>query len=74
LNCLNDKDGLIYIFSTLIAATLALAANGKAGVAHTLRPLEAGTRIAGPLTGAVSLTEININIPMTARRRAIQQE
>ena len=37
LNCLNDKDELIYIFSTLIAATLALAANGKAGVAHTLR-------------------------------------
>ncbi len=39
-----------------------------------LRLLEAEMRIAMTLTGAVSLTEININIPMNARRQAIQQE
>lgn len=45
-----------------------------AGVAHTLRLLEAEMRIAMALSGTVSLTDINANILMTARRRAIQRE
>ena len=44
------------------------------GVAHTLRLLEAEMRIAMALTGTVSVTDINGNIVMTARRRASQQE
>ncbi len=44
------------------------------GESPTLRLLEADMRIAMALTGTVSVTEINANILMTARRGAIQQE
>jgi hypothetical protein len=44
------------------------------GVAHTLPLLEAEMRIAMALTGTVSITDINADILMTGRRRAIQQE
>jgi isopentenyl diphosphate isomerase/L-lactate dehydrogenase-like FMN-dependent dehydrogenase len=36
------------------------------GVAHTLRLVEAETRIAMALTGTVSVTDINANIPRSA--------
>jgi isopentenyl diphosphate isomerase/L-lactate dehydrogenase-like FMN-dependent dehydrogenase len=45
----------------------------RAGGYHTLRLLGAGMRIAMALTGTGSVTDINANILMTARRRAIQQ-
>ena len=44
------------------------------GVAHTLRLLEAEMHSAMALIGTVSVTDINANVLMTARRRAIQRE
>jgi hypothetical protein len=74
LNRLHDKDGLIYISFRLNTATLTLAANGKAGGARSLPPLEAKKRISMALTGTVSLPDTHTNILMNAPRQAIQQE
>ena len=62
-----------FLFGYIDAGRYALAANGEARGASTLRRLEAVTRGAITHTGMASVTDINTNILTNARRDAIQQ-